>query len=83
MNRQAREDFGFWASEDYALMGKSGKGKVGKKKKGKRGKGGGGRDEGTDMLVNKGIKGLSSASRGGSGFSLPSIPDDPCGCTIS
>ena len=80
MNRQPREDFGFWASDDYALMAKTGRKK---KKKGKRGKGGGGRDEGTDMLVNKGIKGLSSASRGGSGFSLPSIPDDPCGCTIS
>jgi len=79
MNRQAREDFGFWASEDYALMGKSGKGKVGKKKTSTRRSGPKARNEVTETLF---ISGLKVAK---TGLQMTSTGAQLCGggCTIS
>lgn len=74
MNREPRENFGFWASEDYSLMAKT---KGGKKKK-KSKSGGSGRTKiGTDYAVNKGLSALSKASR-----SMDALDSDMCNCTI-
>lgn len=78
MNRQAREDFGFWASEDYALMAKTGRKK---EKTSTRRSGPNARNEAKEKLVTSGLNAVSSSSRGGGGISISS--DDCNPCTIS
>ena len=74
MNREPRENFGFWASEDYALTADT---KGGRRKK--KSKSGASRRTkiGTDYAVNKGLSALSKASR-----SMDALDSDMCECTI-
>ena len=84
MNRQAREDFGFWASDDYALMGRSGKGKVDASRKEKKKRGGSGSTSSiaSGYVAGKATKTVYSGVRVFDSGEAPSLPScDPC--TIS
>ena len=69
MNREPRENFGFWASEDYSLMAKT---KGGRKKKGRGGSSGSGaRNEAKESLINDGLQAAATMANAG-----------VCECTI-